>query len=1149
MPAFCAVQNCGDKYGHAENISFHKFPFKRQELMKKWLDFAQRGPDWQPSKWSAICSRHFRDDDFNCAPDRKILKKTAVPCLHNQKHVQTIEKQYTERKQEDIAKETSLQQTATKTAISSSPATETYNEACEEFDETAEQRMQTTSLQSSPNAPNKYKCRLCGSACSAVVSFSTNFEIYGMIQKCFPTLNIQKDDNLPKEMCRLCLKRVESFSRFIDKVLETQSELQRKYRTEKKDNNTRFAERPLKVKQEPVVRVKQELPEGFDSFLSDDLDMGMDEGCEPEHDSEAIVEQKYDFCDFPMLNAQDIINNCDIMEIINLDDPFINIPDDDANTNCENNTQNSKQQDNAMQQQQQERNKRTLLSAHELLQNHLLSEEHNYAYTTEDLKEECQFKSTYKTEKTDGGECGDRGDFIANVGTEDDEQTGYAGDEHHNVENGASTEENYAPPNIHLQNVAASNVEKPTTAADTTATPPDTRSTRPIVTSVSELSDASITLPNRTVEDHNRAEKLVVTAVDDIPASNSDAAATATKVSVSTSATAPMKTHPKPNIVVLDESIVKSSNAFQLHTCHNCHLKFFSIETLNQHYIVAHQTQAQMQEQGTQMRVEQEKLQSVQMQQLQQLLDPYNPSIQQNMVTQNHHYQQQQQQQQQQHDERLPMVSVPGDYVWKYYAASNDVRSEAFNNNCKLEKGFCSTTACTDSLHKTNDTHTFLQPNVFGFEHSNAAKNSYMTPNCAAKDTSSLNGAPNAVRILEMKRTFLRQHDPFSNMTNIQADYLKAPLNNNDVTKSDSICAVTSLAPENSFKTSTPAIPPTLTLARMQKPKRSKRRVLLSRHISARLTALERKINAKRAPDVITAEYRQLGRRYKKLQLKCKSLQILILEKQRKEASSKSTISSATKRLRCRFCRETFKSIQRLLQHKRTLGHWARRTPKRFASTCCGCEKFFRHKIALHNHMRYICQALPLRCFKMQMQTFKCRYCRRSTFNHWRLYRRHEVKCKFRRQRRKQRSRQRRRHHYQQQVTVQPLTPPNKQRDAALRSTHALLANARQSKQKAAATTRTYACILCAKVFASANRLSQHRITHSDQRRHQCSMCERAYKRRNGLMQHVRAFHLKLKPHQCVVCQRSYALKSDMLRCRHAAVKRARLNEIACSAE
>lgn len=107
--------------------------------MKKWLDFAQRGPDWQPSKWSAICSRHFRDEDFNCAADRKILKKTAVPCLRNLKHVQTIEKVNTERKEEDIAKENTLQQAATKTAISNLSATETFSETCEEFDEELDQ--------------------------------------------------------------------------------------------------------------------------------------------------------------------------------------------------------------------------------------------------------------------------------------------------------------------------------------------------------------------------------------------------------------------------------------------------------------------------------------------------------------------------------------------------------------------------------------------------------------------------------------------------------------------------------------------------------------------------------------------------------------------------------------------------------------------------------------------------------------------------------------------------------------------------------------------------------------------------------------------------------------------------------------------------
>ncbi|XP_011180274.1 uncharacterized protein LOC105210820 [Zeugodacus cucurbitae] len=1159
MPAFCTVQNCGDKYGHADNISFHKFPFKRQELMQKWLDFAQRGPDWQPSKWSAICSRHFRDEDFNCAADRKILKKTAVPCLRNLKYAQNIEKVHREQKHtENTANEKAENQNTAKIAVNDPlPVAEACNETGVEFDDEVEQRLQTTPLQSSPNAPHKFKCRLCGSACSAVVSFSTNFEIYGMIQKCFPTLNIQKDDNLPKEMCRLCLKRVESFSRFIDKVLETQSELQRKYRTEKTNSSTRFAERPLKVKQEPVVRVKQELPEGFDSFLSDDLDMGMDEGCEQEHDTDTIVEQKYDFCDFPMLNAQDIINNCDIMEIINLDDPFINIPDDDANTNCENNAQNQKQQEHTMQQQQQERHKRNLLSAHELLQNHLLNEEHNYAYTTEDMKEECQFKSTYKTEKTDGAECEDQADFMANAPTEDEEQSAYAGDEQHNGVNGAATslyKENYVPSNLHLEHAAAANVAKSTSNADTTTSPAsDTRSTRPIVTSVSELSDAAITLPNRTVEDRTRAEKLVVTAVDDIPippAPTSDAAAATTKVCAPATSTVAMKTHAKPNIVVLDESIVKSSNAFQLHTCHTCHLKFFSVESLNQHYIVAHPPQPQMQEQqATQMRVEQQKLQDVQMQQLQQLMDPYTAQPH-NLLTQNQHYQQQphqhqqQEQQQQQQAERLPMVSVPGDYVWKYYGGATDVGSDVYNNNRKLEKDFDTNTACTADLHKTNDTHAFLQPSVFGFEHANA-------PNCAADAAAAgLIGAPNAVRILEMKRTFLRQHDPFSSMANIQAEYVKTALNSNEPTKSDSVCAATSVPPgavEHTFK-----IPATSTSARMLKPKRTKRRALLSRHISARLAALERKINAKTTPDIVAAEYRLLGRRYKQLQLECASLKLQILERQMKVTKSK---SSAAVRFRCRICLAKFKSIQRLLQHKRTRSHWARRrtVPKRFAATCCGCEKFFRHKIALHNHMRYICQALPLRCFKMQMQTFKCRYCRCSTFNHWRLYRRHEVKCKTSKQRRKQHIRQRGRrggrlhHHQAQPVTVQPPTECRKERSAAPNSPHAV--RPLKHKHRSTDAMRDYACPLCAKVFASANRLSQHRITHSDQRRHQCALCERAYKRRNGLMQHVRAFHLKLKPHQCVVCQRAYALKSDMLRCRHATVKRARVQDMACSGE
>ncbi|XP_053958889.1 uncharacterized protein LOC128863655 isoform X1 [Anastrepha ludens] len=1148
MPAFCAVQNCGDKYGHADNISFHKFPFKRQELMQKWLDFSQRGPDWQPSKWSAICSRHFRDEDFNCSADRRILKKTAVPCVPVSKHLQGTENaNIPTQHNEEISKESCLQQTKEKVPTAcAKPSTETLEEGCEDFEEEDERRLRSAHLPNSPSAP-KIKCRLCGSACLSVVSFSTNFEIYGMIQKCFPTLNIQKDDHLPKEMCRVCLKRLESFSRFVDKVLETQSELQRKYRTEKANNSARAVERQLKVKQEPVVRVKQEVAEGLESFLSDDLEMGVDEACDQEQETESNVEHKYDFCDFPMLNAQDIINNCDIMEIINLDDPFINIPDDDANTNCENGSHAQQDQDREHTKRRQQSDKRPLPSAHELLQTHLLSEEHNYAYTAEDLKEEWQLKNIYKTEKTEGGDYGESVEYMANVEPEDDEQAGYVGDDHQQGENDDTTDmykENY-PPTSRLETTNADTDKLSGTESTTSISPAtETRSTRPIVTSVSELAEASVTLPNGAATDTVRNEKLVVTAVNDISAPTTDNAAASAVASISSSSSVANKTHAKPNIVVLNESIVKSSSVFQLHTCHCCHLKFFSVESLNQHYNVAHQSQTQV-DQESQLHPEQQKLQGEhaqqQQQQMQQMHDPYNQQ-QQNMVTQNHYQQQQ--------PEQLPMVSVPAEYLWKPYGAGNDVSSEALNYNCKLEKEFSLPTVQADRTQKAEDCLTYQQPNVFGqllgFANPNPTKNTFITPNFAGKDASSI-GAPNVVRILEMKRTFLRQHEPYNSIDNVSSDYGKIPTNSNDPTKSGNFSATNVHRTENQLKTPAPATPP-------PPQKRRKHSIKINSSVIARLSALERKVSAAAAPDSIVAEYRHLRRRYMMLQRKYKCLSVQVHGKHYRAATKANAASSPinsivpTKKqtakkvkfcFRCRICLAQFKSIYHLLRHRHARKHWPPKlAPKHFAATCCGCEKFFRHKIALHNHMRYICQALPLCWFKLQMRTFKCRCCRRSTFNHWRLYRRHEVRCKLARQRKKQ---------------AGPIhqSPANrKQRGRRARTLPPNISNTGRTSRtvppplpakckQQTSSPREYICPICAKVFASANSLNQHSITHTDQRRHQCRLCARAFKRRNGLTQHVRGFHLQLKPHTCTVCQRSYALKSDMLRCRHAAVKRA----------
>nr|NP_001286078.1 uncharacterized protein Dmel_CG10431, isoform B [Drosophila melanogaster]NP_609924.2 uncharacterized protein Dmel_CG10431, isoform A [Drosophila melanogaster]AAF53730.3 uncharacterized protein Dmel_CG10431, isoform A [Drosophila melanogaster]AHN54592.1 uncharacterized protein Dmel_CG10431, isoform B [Drosophila melanogaster]AOQ09263.1 CG10431-RA [synthetic construct] len=437
MPAHCAVINCSHKYVHAGSISFHRFPFKRKDLLQKWKEFTQRSAQWMPSKWSALCSRHFGDEDFNCSNNRKTLKKNAVPSI---------------RVSEDDSMSGHLEQVSP----SNRP---THKQTLSSAAESAATGVKAT-------------CRFCGSSAINCSSFDKSFELFGMIQKCFPTLQILQDDTLPKEICQECCLQLERFSQFIDVVMLAQSELQRKYR------------RQLKIKQEPLVRVKQEACESLDNLFPDELDMGLeqDDGCDQEE-----TEQKFQFCEFPMLNAQDIINNCDIMEIINLDDPFINIPDD-ADVGQSERLQPGR-------------------TANEMLQNELLTEEHNYA------KEEWQLPPhQYKTEKVEG--------------------TDAAPD--------AAPPPADPPP---LQD----NIDPPSA--------PEPRSCKPIVTNVSQI-------PNPMI-----CELLPQPAPP---------------------------TSIKPNIVVLNDSVVESSAAFRLHNCTLCTAKFITIDSLNQHYAHSHSNSTPM---------------------------------------------------------------------------------------------------------------------------------------------------------------------------------------------------------------------------------------------------------------------------------------------------------------------------------------------------------------------------------------------------------------------------------------------------------------------------------------------------------------------------------------------------------------------------
>ncbi|XP_065358105.1 zinc finger protein 484 [Calliphora vicina] len=796
MPSFCAVATCNDRYGHSENISFHKFPLKRLHLLKQWEEFIQkqRGEDWHASRWSSLCSRHFRDEDFRSLNERRTLKKTAVPCLFGERGHGVSETEKSKCKKPAKIIETC------------------ENTREKEFKEilAIKERLEDAVVESSAvtlNVP-KSNCRLCGVASIPEADFLQNIELYGLLQKCFPTLNFQQEDTLPKVMCAPCHKSLEDFGNFVDRVWTAQTELQRKFRT-------RAVEKPVKIKQEPLVRVKQEVAEsgyeerqdtnGFGG-ANEDYDGALEGGVHEEED-----DQKFEFCDFP------IINDCDIMEIINLDDPFINIPDDD-------NTTTVHEEEEILQKPIHEPVMNYMPTAHELLQSHLLMEEHNYAYIDADaeFKEERQI---YKTEKSDNDER--LLEYVAANGQELQQlplplPATYSTDFNLN-------QQHQPFENNHLDNGAG--FEK--------------RALKPIVTSVSAIQQPTKSSSN--------------------------------------------------GIVVLNESIVKSGCGFQLHACILCQLKFFSVESLKQHY------------------------------------------------TQNH---------------SAPMVTVPGE---------NIPLQKAVQNTCKMEKEFPEGNTENDQkliATKTNETDFNKDFNSEVLE----KENNFQDPKKETPDN------------------FVEKQDMeiFQNTSTI----CQEPSTNN------------SIEPSSKINTNEPK----QTVLNL-KNKKQKLKIPLKSRKSQNLSL-----------NTMANQYQQLRKLYQKLQKKCTNLEQNVEQLQLMPVTT--TPSKKTSR--------KSKSVN---------------NPK-------------TSKTKIITKLK-------------SMETME------------------------------------------DKIVIKKVA---------------------------------FTCVECSKTFSNANSLRQHKITHTEERKHHCSLCQRTFKRRNGLLQHLKGFHLQVKPFCCPVCKHSYALKCDMLRCKHSTLRNLQAN-------
>uniref|UniRef100_A0A8C5L2B4 THAP domain containing, apoptosis associated protein 3 n=1 Tax=Jaculus jaculus TaxID=51337 RepID=A0A8C5L2B4_JACJA len=81
MPKSCAARQCCNRYSSCKKqLTFHRFPFSRPELLKEWVLNIGRA-NFKPKQHTVICSEHFRPECFSAFGNRKNLKHNAVPTV------------------------------------------------------------------------------------------------------------------------------------------------------------------------------------------------------------------------------------------------------------------------------------------------------------------------------------------------------------------------------------------------------------------------------------------------------------------------------------------------------------------------------------------------------------------------------------------------------------------------------------------------------------------------------------------------------------------------------------------------------------------------------------------------------------------------------------------------------------------------------------------------------------------------------------------------------------------------------------------------------------------------------------------------------------------------------------------------------------
>lgn len=365
----------------------NRFPLTNPELLAKWIKFTDRGLNWRPSRWSSICSRHFDSSDFREYLSRKCLKKTAIPTIVTKNNISYETYQICENNSCENTRtmHSELDDDLAVAAMEQSQHNEkSESEAIENCRLCGERGDEHLLSNSNPTAT------------------LDDHEIDAMFRKCLPTVSIHSDVDQSRAVCVDCVSQLRQYSDFIDKVLSYQRDLDLQSNNDSfistenilrgkginfcpKNQTSSTADATMFIKQEPI-NVKQEIfdnstkkQNGFEfttqiltppaaSAIVTSAATGIDSKKQINVVQQEIRLPNADIdmttycrlCDrifgsnfeFKMHNCcahsfnndsqepqnSNANNNCEIMEIITLNNPvsFIDLAEDDNNAaNCE----------------------------------------------------------------------------------------------------------------------------------------------------------------------------------------------------------------------------------------------------------------------------------------------------------------------------------------------------------------------------------------------------------------------------------------------------------------------------------------------------------------------------------------------------------------------------------------------------------------------------------------------------------------------------------------------------------------------------------------------------------------------------------------------------------------------------------------------